>query len=313
MPRRPRRRGAARVREPQPAQPRLRDRVRRKRRPRPTTRSSSRCCTAWPSRCTPRSCASRPAACACTRRSASWSPGMAYLVRRLLENTSNESFVRHRFAEGRTLDALVAPPASPGDRSSTGRPRRADRATDPTSPVAVRQRAARRAAPGRRADAPRRRRSGAVEDELGFGVPAPRRRRRGRRPRDEIVSVDPGGFDASCAGARRPTVDHVERRDRDAAAPRGRRGARRRGTTEPRCCSARRDLMRAPARRARRARGASKPASRSPRPTPTCARRSTSASTTAARRSRSAPARRVGQAAGRAQHVLLRAARRRRR
>jgi RHH-type proline utilization regulon transcriptional repressor/proline dehydrogenase/delta 1-pyrroline-5-carboxylate dehydrogenase len=38
-------------------------------------------------------------------------PGMAYLVRRLLENTSNESFVRHRFAEGRALDTLVAPPA----------------------------------------------------------------------------------------------------------------------------------------------------------------------------------------------------------
>jgi RHH-type proline utilization regulon transcriptional repressor/proline dehydrogenase/delta 1-pyrroline-5-carboxylate dehydrogenase len=38
-------------------------------------------------------------------------PGMAYLVRRLLENTSNESFVRHRFAEGRTLDELLAPPA----------------------------------------------------------------------------------------------------------------------------------------------------------------------------------------------------------
>ena len=37
-------------------------------------------------------------------------PGMAYLVRRLLENTSNESFVRHRFAEGRSLDELVAPP-----------------------------------------------------------------------------------------------------------------------------------------------------------------------------------------------------------
>ena len=29
-------------------------------------------------------------------------PGMAYLVRRLLENTSNESFLRHRFAEGRS-------------------------------------------------------------------------------------------------------------------------------------------------------------------------------------------------------------------
>ena len=41
-------------------------------------------------------------------------PGMAYLVRRLLENTSNESFVRHRFAEGRTVDELIGPPeASP--------------------------------------------------------------------------------------------------------------------------------------------------------------------------------------------------------
>jgi RHH-type proline utilization regulon transcriptional repressor/proline dehydrogenase/delta 1-pyrroline-5-carboxylate dehydrogenase len=37
-------------------------------------------------------------------------PGMAYLVRRLLENTSNESFVRHRFAEGRALDELLTPP-----------------------------------------------------------------------------------------------------------------------------------------------------------------------------------------------------------
>ena len=36
--------------------------------------------------------------------------GMAYLVRRLLENTSNESFVRHRFAEGRALDELLEPP-----------------------------------------------------------------------------------------------------------------------------------------------------------------------------------------------------------
>jgi len=38
-------------------------------------------------------------------------PGMAYLVRRLLENTSNDSFVRHRFAEGRELDELLRPPA----------------------------------------------------------------------------------------------------------------------------------------------------------------------------------------------------------
>src|SRR5438552_2529846 len=37
--------------------------------------------------------------------------GMAYLVRRLLENTSNESFIRHRFAEGQALETLIAPPA----------------------------------------------------------------------------------------------------------------------------------------------------------------------------------------------------------
>ena len=44
----------------------------------------------------------------------------------------------------------------------------------------------------------------------------------------------------------------------------------------------------------------SKPASRSPKPTPTCARRSTSASTTAARRCVSAAGRRIGQAPGEA-------------
>jgi RHH-type proline utilization regulon transcriptional repressor/proline dehydrogenase/delta 1-pyrroline-5-carboxylate dehydrogenase len=38
-------------------------------------------------------------------------PGMAYLVRRLLENTSNESFVRRRFKEGEDLDELLTPPA----------------------------------------------------------------------------------------------------------------------------------------------------------------------------------------------------------
>jgi RHH-type proline utilization regulon transcriptional repressor/proline dehydrogenase/delta 1-pyrroline-5-carboxylate dehydrogenase len=59
-------------------------------------------------------------------------PGMAYLVRRLLENTSNESFVRHRFAEGRSLEDLIAPPSSdavPGpDAPHTGA------TTDPAAP-----------------------------------------------------------------------------------------------------------------------------------------------------------------------------------
>ncbi|MCB0391613.1 MAG: proline dehydrogenase family protein [Bdellovibrionales bacterium] len=38
-------------------------------------------------------------------------PGMAYLVRRLLENTSNESFLRSKFAEDKDTELLLANPA----------------------------------------------------------------------------------------------------------------------------------------------------------------------------------------------------------
>lgn len=41
-------------------------------------------------------------------------PGMAYLVRRLLENTANESFLRQTFVEGEALDRLLADPAPGG-------------------------------------------------------------------------------------------------------------------------------------------------------------------------------------------------------
>jgi RHH-type proline utilization regulon transcriptional repressor/proline dehydrogenase/delta 1-pyrroline-5-carboxylate dehydrogenase len=37
-------------------------------------------------------------------------PGMAYLVRRLLENTSNKGFIRQRFHEGESADSLLARP-----------------------------------------------------------------------------------------------------------------------------------------------------------------------------------------------------------
>jgi len=40
-------------------------------------------------------------------------PGMAYLVRRLLENTSNESFLRKEYVESQPLSALLAPPVVP--------------------------------------------------------------------------------------------------------------------------------------------------------------------------------------------------------
>jgi RHH-type proline utilization regulon transcriptional repressor/proline dehydrogenase/delta 1-pyrroline-5-carboxylate dehydrogenase len=59
-------------------------------------------------------------------------PGMAYLVRRLLENTSNESFVRHRFTEGRALDELLLPPAV--DAIPRPEPPRRGATTDPRAP-----------------------------------------------------------------------------------------------------------------------------------------------------------------------------------
>lgn len=43
-------------------------------------------------------------------------PGMAYLIRRLLENTSNESFLRQTFVEGRQIEELLkAPQGSNGE------------------------------------------------------------------------------------------------------------------------------------------------------------------------------------------------------
>ncbi|HEU4686321.1 MAG TPA: proline dehydrogenase family protein [Nitrospira sp.] len=47
-------------------------------------------------------------------------PGMAYLVRRLLENTSNESFLRKEYVESQPLSTLLAPPTVE-DRKDEGR------------------------------------------------------------------------------------------------------------------------------------------------------------------------------------------------
>ena len=50
-------------------------------------------------------------------------PGMAYLVRRLLENTSNDSFLRHAYDQGISVDELLRAP------SDIGHLRRAEAAT----------------------------------------------------------------------------------------------------------------------------------------------------------------------------------------
>lgn len=49
-------------------------------------------------------------------------PGMAYLVRRLLENTSNDSFLRHSLAEDVSPEQLMAKPTAPPEKPADPRP-----------------------------------------------------------------------------------------------------------------------------------------------------------------------------------------------
>ena len=97
-------------------------------------------------------------------------PGMAYLVRRLLENTSNESFVRHRVHRGlggrRARRATAARRTRAVDRHSRAAAADRSRRARP-----LRQRAAGRAAPRRRADALLVDAVDRVERELDFPVP----------------------------------------------------------------------------------------------------------------------------------------------
>ena len=63
-------------------------------------------------------------------------PGMAYLVRRLLENTANDSFLRQTFVEGAAVDELVKPPLTSPDFGAPVRRRPQVAATDPGAPGA---------------------------------------------------------------------------------------------------------------------------------------------------------------------------------
>ena len=310
---RPRRRGPARVRQPQPAQPRPRHRLRARRcELADTAASSSRCSTAWPSRCT-RAVRASACGCASTRRSASCVPGMAYLVRRLLENTSNESFVRHRFAEGRDARRAARAAGPVDEQLPAARRRRSRLATDPDAPppftneplAEFRRRRGASGASRAAVDAAGEPRASTSppsstaervatdgDDRLG--------RSRARRPSSWPQS-------ASCA-TRRGRRRGRRRRRGVAGVARARRGRRAGRGAVPR-----RRVMRAPARRAGRARGLRGAASRGARPTPTSARRSTSASTTAARCSGSAPAAPSQSPPGEANAYSLPATRRRRR
>ena len=62
-------------------------------------------------------------------------PGMAYLVRRLLENTANESFLRHAFAQGDDVATLLAPPLVKPEPDKAPAPMAAPASAEETGPV----------------------------------------------------------------------------------------------------------------------------------------------------------------------------------
>jgi RHH-type transcriptional regulator, proline utilization regulon repressor / proline dehydrogenase / delta 1-pyrroline-5-carboxylate dehydrogenase len=61
-------------------------------------------------------------------------PGMAYLVRRLLENTADDSFLRQTFVEGAAADELVRAPRPSGDLGAPVRRRPSVSPTDAAAP-----------------------------------------------------------------------------------------------------------------------------------------------------------------------------------
>ncbi len=130
-------------------------------------------------------------------------PGMAYLVRRLLENTSNDSFVRLQYFDGAALDALVAPP--PREPSPPPPPRVAP--TDPDTPGPF----------VNEPDAELRR--PAVRDRVvaavpatatGFSVPV-RIGGEERTTGEHLVSTDPGRTSTEICRATLATTDDVDR------------------------------------------------------------------------------------------------------
>jgi delta 1-pyrroline-5-carboxylate dehydrogenase len=74
-------------------------------------------------------------------------PGMAYLVRRLLENTSNESFLRRGFAENVSKDVLLAAPAPNGKAAAMPKRRLRGRSSTSRTRISRRRRTGTRCRP----------------------------------------------------------------------------------------------------------------------------------------------------------------------
>ena len=247
----------------------------------------------------------RACGCGCTPRSASWCPAWPTSCAGCWRTRRNESFVRHRFAEGDDLDDAARgaagvdalPDAGAGRAPADDRRRR---------PGALRPRAgARSGAAARRRDAVRRGRR-AAPGPTRPSTCRPSSAAGGSAPRRTIDSVDPGRPRPGGRPGRGVRVGRGRRRR-----GRGRGGAAPRGAATPaveraavlfRAAAWMRDPPRTsspPARSSRRA-------SPGTRPTPTSARPSTSASTTGGRRCGSTAAAPVQSPPGEANRLPLR-------
>ena len=119
-------------------------------------------------------------------------PGMAYLVRRLLENTANDSFLRQTFVEGAAVDELVQPPLTSPDFGAPVRRRPRVAATDAGAPGALRQSAARRLLARRESRRLRRRARRGATSASARHYPLADRRRATSTPPSRLESVEPG-------------------------------------------------------------------------------------------------------------------------
>ena len=143
-------------------------------------------------------------------------PGIAYLVRRLLENTSNESFVRHRFAEGQELDALIRAPAVDEHALGVEPPPPVRLATDPGAPVPFTNEP-RRGARGGPRRVPGSREPSVTPATSPLSSRPSSSTGRSSRPTASSTSVDPGSFDrVVCrSGCADPAIaDRARRRRR---------------------------------------------------------------------------------------------------
>ncbi len=261
----------SRDRLPQPALGQPRDRL-QPARDRETRRRRSRCRCCAASATTSRARSPTPA-CGpgSTARSATSSPGMAYLVRRLLENTANSSFLGRPGRRGAARGAA-------GGAVSEARNAVAPARFRNEPPLELRRASNRESLGGALSELDRR---------LPIAVPV--LIGGDRRSAEDFASTDPGDPDRVVAFAAEASEAEVEAADRPrrrrrprVGAPAGRRARRAPDRGGRRCCAGGGSSW-------RRWRCASAP-SRGPRPTPTSARRSTSSSTTRARRSGSRPA-----------------------